>query len=129
MYNSIFRTGGIDNSGRYFFSDTNKLKNFGVSVSLGKQLKWPDDYFTLVYSVSYTQYKLNNYPLFTQDFKNGTSNNLSFKIALNRNSAGPNPMFPTSGSNFLASVQFTPPYSLFNKSITTEDSYKLSGIP
>ena len=125
LYNSIFRTGGIDNSGRYFFSDTNKLKNFGVSVSLGKQLKWPDDYFTLVYSVSYTQYKLNNYPLFTQDFKNGTSNNLSFKIALNRNSAGPNPMFPTSGSNFLASVQFTPPYSLFNKSITTEDSYKL----
>lgn len=125
LYNSIFRTGGIDNSGRYFFSDSNKLKNFGVSVSLGKQLKWPDDYFTLVYSVSFTQYKLNNYPLFTQDFRNGTSNNLSFKVALNRNSAGPNPMFPTSGSNFLASLQFTPPYSLINKGITAEDSYKL----
>ncbi len=74
--------------------------------------------FTLVYSLSYTQYKLNNYPLFTQDFKNGTSNNLSFKIALNRNSAGPNLMFPTSGSNFWLSVQFTPPYSLFNENIT-----------
>ena len=125
LYNSIFRTGGIDASGRYFFSDTNKLKNLGVTLSLGKQLKWPDDYFTLVYSLSFTQYKLNNYPLFTQDFKNGTSNNLSFKIALNRNSAGPNPMFPTSGSNFLASLQFTPPYSLFNSNITTEDSYKM----
>ncbi len=124
LYNSIFRTGGIDNSGRYFFSDTNRLKNFGVSVSLGKQLKWPDDYFTLVYSLAFTQYKLDNYPLFTQDFRNGTSNNLSFKVALNRNSAGPNPMFPTSGSNFLASLQFTPPYSLINKSITAEDSYK-----
>ena len=28
-------------------SDTNYFKTAGVSVSLGKQLKWPDDYFTL----------------------------------------------------------------------------------
>ncbi len=126
LYNSTFRTGGIDYStGRYFFSDSNRLKNFGATISLGKQLKWPDDYFTLVYSLNFTQYKLENYLLFSRDFTNGTSNNLSFKIALNRNSAGPNPMFPTSGSNFLASLQLTPPYSLFNKSITTEDSYKL----
>jgi outer membrane protein insertion porin family len=125
LYKSVFRTGGIDASGRYFFSDTNRLKNFGASVSLGKQLKWPDDFFTLVYSIAYTQYKLQNYTLFTQDFKNGTSNNLSFKIALNRNSAGPNPIFPTSGSNFLLSAQFTPPYSLFKTDISNQDSYKL----
>ncbi len=56
--------GSISN-GRYFFSDTNRLKNFGASVSLGKQLKWPDDFFTLVYSLNYTQYKLQNYPLFS----------------------------------------------------------------
>ena len=124
-YKSVFRTGGIDRSGRYFFSDTNRLKNFGASISLGKQLKWPDDFFTLVYSLSYTQYKLQNYTLFTQDFKNGTSNNLSVKIALNRNSAGPNPIFPTSGSNFLLSGQFTPPYSLFRENTTNQDSYKL----
>jgi outer membrane protein insertion porin family len=124
-YKSVFRTGGIDASGRYFFSDTNRLKNFGASIALGKQLKWPDDFFTLVYSLSYTQYKLQNYTLFTQDFKNGTSNNLSVKIALNRNSAGPNPIFPTSGSNFLLSGQFTPPYSLFRKNTTNQDSYKL----
>ena len=125
MYKSVFRTGGIDASGRYFFSDTNRLKNFGASISLGKQLKWPDDFFTLVYSLSYTQYKLQNYTLFTQDFKNGTSNNLSVKLSLNRNSAGPNPIFPTSGSNFLLSGQFTPPYSLFKENVTNQDSYKL----
>jgi outer membrane protein insertion porin family len=125
LYKSVFRTGGIDASGRYFFSDTNRLKNFGATISLGKQLKWPDDFFTLIYSLSFTQYKLKNYTLFTQDFNNGVSNNASFKIALNRNSAGPNPIFPTSGSNFLASVQATLPYSLFNKNITNEDSYKL----
>jgi outer membrane protein insertion porin family len=125
LYKSVFRTGGIDASGRYFFSDTNQLKNFGATISLGKQLKWPDDFFTLIYSLSYTQYKLRNYRLFTNDFNNGTSNNLSFKIALNRNSAGPNPIFPTSGSNFLLSAQFTPPYSLFNPDVTNQDSYKL----
>ena len=125
LYRSLFRTGGISSTGRYFFSDTNSLKNFGASISLGKQLKWPDDYFTLIYSLSFTQYTLNNYPLFTQAFRNGTSNNVSFKVALSRNSAGPNPIFPTQGSNFLLSGQFTPPYSLINKSITPRDSYKL----
>ena len=121
---SVFRNAGFENN-RYVFSDTNRLKSFSATVSLGKQLKWPDDFFTLIYSVSFTQYKLRNYALFNADFDNGTSNNLSFKIALARNSAGPNPMFPTSGSNFLASAQFTPPYSLFNKDVTNEDNYKL----
>lgn len=125
LYKSVFRTGGTDASGRYVYSDTNKLKNFGASISMGKQLKWPDDFFTLIYSLSYTQYKLTNYRLFTADFDNGTSNNLSFKVALNRNSAGPNPIFPTSGSNFMLSAQFTPPYSLFKENTTNEDSYKL----
>lgn len=123
LYKSVFRTGGIDASGRYFYSDTNKLKNFGASVSLGKQLKWPDDFFTLIYSLQYTQYKLYNYPLFSSSFDSGTSHNVSLKIALGRNSAGPNPMFPTSGSNFLLSGQFTPPYSLFDKTINKENSY------
>jgi outer membrane protein insertion porin family len=124
-YKSLFRTGGLDQNYRYYFSDTNKLSNFGVVVSLGKQLRWPDDFFTLVYSLNFTQYKLQNYPYFTQAFTDGTSNNLSMKLALNRNSAGPNPMFPTSGSNFMASVQFTPPYSLFNKGISDADNFKL----
>ncbi len=125
LYKSVFRTGGIGSNGQYFFSDTNKLKNFGASISLGKQLKWPDDYFTLVYSLNYTQYKLINYPLFVSTFDSGVSNNVNVKFALSRNSAGPNPMFPVSGSSFLLSGQFTPPYSLFNKSITNSDTYKL----
>lgn len=105
-------------------SDTNFLKTTGFSVSMGKQLKWPDDYFSLVYSINLTQYKLRNYPIFDQNFKNGTSNNVSFKIALQRSSVF-DPIFPKSGSNILGSVQFTPPYSLFNKNISkSEDKFK-----
>lgn len=125
LYKSVFRTGGIGANGQYFFSDTNRLKNFGASISLGKQLKWPDDFFTLVYSLNYTQYKLQNYPLFTSSFSNGVSNNVNLKISLSRNSAGPNPIFPASGSNFLLSAQLTPPYSLFNPNISAENSFKL----
>jgi outer membrane protein insertion porin family len=125
-YKSVFRQGGYDYSTRrYVFSDTSSLKNFGVTVSLGKQLKWPDNYFTLIYSLNYTQYKLQKYPYIFANISDGTSNNLSLKLALNRNSAGPSPIFPTSGSNFMLSGQFTPPYSLFRKNVTQEDSYRL----
>ncbi|OSZ73866.1 outer membrane protein assembly factor [Chitinophagaceae bacterium IBVUCB2] len=104
-------------------SDSNFLKTTGFSVSLGKQLKWPDDYFSLVYTLNVTQYKLRNYPIF-EGLRDGTSSNISFKIGIQRSSVF-NPIFPTSGSNFLATVQFTPPYSLFNKDIaTSKNPYK-----
>lgn len=96
-------------------SDSNYLKTTGVSLSLGKQLKWPDDYFSLVYSVNYTRYDLKNYPIF-QGMKDGLSTNVSFKIALQRSSVF-DPTFPRSGSSFLASVQATPPYSYLNPNL------------
>ncbi|MCW3074072.1 MAG: hypothetical protein JWP69_1141 [Flaviaesturariibacter sp.] len=94
------------------------LRTVGVGLSLGKQLKWPDDYFSLMYSLNYTQYKLKNYAFQGFGFDNGTSNNVSLKVALQRSSVF-DPQFPTSGSNMTASVQFTPPYSLFNKDLLT----------
>ncbi|MGB3006950.1 MAG: POTRA domain-containing protein [Chitinophagaceae bacterium] len=113
-------TGTIDRAK----SDSNYLKTSGLSVSLGKQLKWPDDFFSLVYTVNFTQYKRRNYGIFPGASPTGTSNNLSFKITLQRSSVF-NPIFPTSGSNFMTSVQFTPPYSLINKDIlNATDKYK-----
>lgn len=102
-------------------SDTNYLKTTGLSIALGKQLKWPDDYFNLVYTLNFTQYKLENYPIFDENFRSGISNNISAKIAIQRSSVF-DPIFPRSGSSFMASVQFTPPYSLLNKKIVTSDN-------
>jgi outer membrane protein insertion porin family len=85
---------------------------------LGKQLKWPDDYFSLVYALNYTQYDLKNYAYSSFGFSNGISNNVSMKVALQRSSVY-DPTFPRSGSNMVASVQFTPPYSLFNPDVLT----------
>jgi outer membrane protein insertion porin family len=102
-------------------ADTSFLKSLSFSVALGKQLKWPDDFFTLVYQLNYTQYNLRNYPGFFRlsdgtNLSNGKSNNISLKVSLSRSSVN-QPMFPTSGSSFLLSGQFTPPYSLFDKGI------------
>lgn len=89
------------------------FKVLGATVSLGKQLKWPDDYFTLIYAVNYQQYKLKNYDYFNMGFENGTFNNFNLKLTLARSSVDQQ-IFPRSGSSFLLSGQFTPPYSLFN---------------
>ncbi len=115
-------------TGRYLQKkdDTSFLRVIGAGISLGKQLKWPDDYFSLVYSLSYTQYKLNEYPFSGFGFPdgNGTSNAVSLKLALQRSSVF-DPTFPRGGSNFIASVQFTPPYSALNPNLaSSKDPYK-----
>ena len=122
-YNPL--TGYYDRS----YGDSSFIKTTGFSVALGKQLKWPDDYFSLVYQLDYQRYKLKNYNIFP-GLTNGISNNFSLKITLARNSAGPNPIFPTSGSNFVLSGQFTPPYSFFHtaefyQNQAKADQYKL----
>ncbi len=105
--------------------DTSFIKTIGVGLSLGKQLKWPDDFFTLIYSLNFQQYKLRNYGQLFQGLSNGTSTNISAKITLTRSSAGPNPIFPTSGSNFLLSGQFTLPYSLMGITDANDNQYRL----
>ncbi len=116
LYSSNFRNGFYNyQTGKYEFDANTSLKTLGATVSLGKQLKWPDDYFSLVYSLNYTQYKLQNYGIFP-GFSNGTSDNVSLKLALQRSSVY-DPTFPRSGSNFVASVQLTPPYSSLNSGL------------
>lgn len=104
------------------YSDSSYLNTTGASISLGKQLKWPDDFFTLVYTLSFINYKARNYAIFPT-FSTGNSSNLNLRIALSRSSVD-QPIFPRSGSNFMLSGAFTPPWSaLFG--INESDIYRL----
>ena len=114
---SKFSNAQFDQFSGTFKGGESYLKTTSLFVSLGKQLKWPDDYFSLVYSLTYTRYDIKDYAIF-QGLSNGVSNNLSLRLGLQRSSVF-NPTFPTSGSNFSATVQLTPPYSLFNKDVAT----------
>jgi len=86
----------------------------GINVGFAKRLQEPDQNFTLSTSIGFQNFQLNNYNIGLFRFPNGTSNNLSFTIGLNRNNTFTNPIFPTGGSEFDFSVKFTLPYSAFN---------------
>ncbi|AOW22051.1 outer membrane protein assembly factor BamA [Urechidicola croceus] len=106
-----------------------RLNIIGASIGLGKRLKWPDDYFTLSQTVSLQRYDLKNYPLGNiLTFSTGVSNNLAYEINFGRKSAGPNPIFPKTGSEFNVGVKATFPYSLVNDkdytSISDQEKYK-----
>lgn len=126
-YNTRFSNAYDYFTGRYCRScgDTSYIKTVGFGVSLGKTLKWPDDYFNLIYALNVQQYKLRNYPNIFKGIQTGNSTSISAKISLVRSSAGPNPIFPTSGSTFLLSSQFTLPYSKLGMEIDKENPYKL----
>ncbi len=84
----------------------------GVSVSLGKRLKKPDDFFTLIHSLNYQQFAVTNNNSLGL-FSNGIANSFFFKETLSRNSID-QPIYPRSGANVSLTAQFTPPWSLFN---------------
>ncbi|MEZ2337778.1 outer membrane protein assembly factor BamA [Mucilaginibacter sp. RCC_168] len=114
-------------TGQYFAKTDpryNNLRINGIGVTLGKRLKWPDNYFQLNYSLNVDHYNLDNYTGYL--FTNGTSYNIKLTQELSRNSIDV-PIFPTQGSNMKLTIQATPPYSLFNninyKIATPEERY------
>lgn len=104
------------------YADSSFLTTSGATIALGKQLRWPDDFFSLVTSFSYIQYKARNYAIFPS-FSTGVSNNFNLKVALQRTSID-QPIFPKSGSNFLLSGTFTPPWS-YIRGVNKTDIFKL----
>ena len=104
------------------YADSSYLTTSGATIALGKQLRWPDDFFSLVTSFSYIQYKARNYAIFPS-FSTGVSNNFNLKIALQRTSID-QPIFPKSGSNFMLSGTFTPPWS-YIRGVNKTDIFKL----
>ena len=109
------------------YADNSSITTTGATVALAKQLKWPDDYFSLTSAISFTRYNLNNYaidPMNLPGFTTGFAHNLNLKFTLQRSSVD-QPLFPRSGSTFLASLQVTPPYTLLsNKMATSANPYE-----
>ncbi|AZQ61606.1 outer membrane protein assembly factor BamA [Flammeovirga pectinis] len=115
------------------YSGDVKVGSLGINaatVSLGRRLQWPDDWFTMTNSLSFLVYDLNNwYATGFGDYNNGKSYNLTFNTTIARNSVD-QPTYPRRGSQISLSISLTPPYSLMqdkdftSADITDEERYK-----
>ena len=125
IYHNVYSNGReLDDPDRY------AMKISGVSVGLGRRLKWPDDFFTLYNDISYQLYDLQNYKYYNMfSFSDGQANNISFKTVWQRSSVD-QPIYPRKGSQFSLSLQLTPPWSLMNNRDYTvmEDKEKYKWI-
>lgn len=103
--------GGYYNNYENYYDPDKYIQLFGASVGWGKRLRWPDDFFQLSASLSFTRYMLSNWRYFL--ISTGNCNNLNLNIALTRHSSD-NPLFPRKGSEFELSLSITPPWSAFD---------------
>jgi outer membrane protein insertion porin family len=101
-----------------------------ATLSLGRRLQFPDDFFTMSNSLSFNIYQLDRYTGVFGTYTDGTSYNFNFNTTISRNSID-NPTYPRQGSSMTLSMSFTPPWSLFSgknyakEGITDQDRYRL----
>ena len=103
-YHSILSNGERRNS-----EARQDLKVTGGAVGLGWRNKFPDDFFTSYIEGGYQRYNVNNYgSLFALD--SGIAHSVHIRFQLSRNSVD-QPLYPTSGSAFKASVKVGLPFN------------------
>ena len=92
-------------------TSTMHFRTLGVAVGMGKRLNWPDRNFTLYGELQYRRYALKNWNYFIM--KDGIANQLSANVSFSRSTVD-QPFFPRSGSEFVAQLDITPPYSAWD---------------
>tara|TARA_R100000388_G_scaffold95036_1_gene86186 strand:+ start:32810 stop:35287 length:2478 start_codon:yes stop_codon:yes gene_type:complete len=101
-------------------NSTERNELFSSSVSIGKRLKWPDDYFSTRSIIGYQLYNIEGNSSFLAD---GTSSLLTFEQVLERNSLV-NPISPITGSKFTLSFEAAPPLPGFSEYYKLRTEYQ-----
>lgn len=92
---------------------------FSSSVSIGRQLRWPDDFFSQRTSV---RYQLYNIAGSSGVFGDGKTNIVSIQHMIERNSVD-NPISPTWGSQLQISAEVAPPLPNFGQYFKIKSGY------
>jgi outer membrane protein insertion porin family len=100
------------------FRQRNEL--FSSTVSIGRQLRWPDDYFSQQTSISYQLYNVAG---FEGIFQDGSTNILNIRHQIERNSLD-NFISPTRGSKLTISGEIAPPLPNFGQFYKLKSSYQ-----
>jgi len=93
---------------------------FSSTVSVGRQLRWPDDYFSQRTSLSYQLYNVAG---FEGIFQDGSTNILSIRHRIERNSLD-NFISPTRGSKMEISGEIAPPLPNFGQYYKLRSAYQ-----
>lgn len=93
---------------------------FSASVSLGRQLQWPDDFFTQRSILTYNRFNVAG---FSQVFEDGQADLLSLRQVIERNSTD-NPISPSTGSKFNLSGEAALPIPGFAQFYKVKTSYQ-----
>ena len=128
-YDRKFINDSLDSEGNNVVNPFRRLiKITGVSIGLGKRLKWPDDYFSVYYEAGYQYYNLQNFGnVFS--FSDGFVNNPYVLWRISRNSID-QPLYPRSGSSISLSLKSSVyPYSRINNftdhsTLTDQEKYR-----
>lgn len=110
------------NTSRYSSLNQPDRRNelFTTSVSLGKQLQWPDDFFSQRFILTYNRFNVLG---FTGIFDNGQADILTLRHILSRNSLN-NPISPSSGSEFSISTEVALPVPGFAQFYKIKSGYQ-----
>ncbi len=111
---SSFFGGGATNAA----DQRNEL--FSASVSIGRRLDWPDDFFS---QRTVFTYNLFNVDGIGQFFDEGQANLLTVRQEIERNSTD-NPISPSSGSKFNVSAEAAIPLPSFSQFYKLKTSYQ-----
>ncbi len=103
-----------------FSNQRRRNELFSASVSLGQQLKWPDDFFITRTILNYQAIDSRG---FSQVFDDGRANILSVSQVLERNSTN-NPISPSRGSKFSLSAEFGLPFPAFEQFFKIKTNYQ-----
>jgi outer membrane protein insertion porin family len=105
----------------YKFSETSQFEQFLTSLSYGRRLKWPDDFFT---QSSILQYQM--FDVFSQEgfIEPGRAYSLSIRQVIERNSIF-NPISPEYGSKLMISAEVAPPIGQFKEFYKILTAYQL----
>jgi outer membrane protein insertion porin family len=86
---------------------------FQASASLGRRLKFPDNYFLSTTTIEYQRFNMNGYSELFGNLPQGVYNNFNISETISRNTLDNN-VFTKHGSRISLILSATPPYSLFN---------------
>lgn len=100
--------------------NTGRSELFSGSVSVGKRLKWPDDYFSTRTTLGYQLYDVDRNSSFRQA---GISNSITIEQQIERNSLD-NPISPSNGSKISLSGEVALPIGDFADYYKIKSSYQ-----